>query len=87
MVKTVLPMQKIWVPSLAGELRSHLLHDLTEKKKTKKQNPWNILFSGYCLRMSQEHYTSSHTDSFHCVPFSLGIRADIGDWWLDNLAP
>jgi len=56
-------------------------------QKTKKQNPWNILFSGCCLRMSQEHYTSSHTDSFHCVPFSVGVRADIGHWWLDNLAP
>ena len=80
-VKTVLPMQRTWVPSLVGELRSHMLHGLTEKNKKN-----NILFSGCCLRMSQEHYTSSHMDSFDFVPFSVGIRADVGNWWLDNLA-
>ena len=36
MVKTVLPMQRTWVPSLVGELRSHLLHGLTEKKQKNK---------------------------------------------------
>ena len=35
-VKTVLPMQRTWVPSLVGELRSHLLHGLTEKNKKTK---------------------------------------------------
>ena len=39
-VKTVLPMQRTWVPSLVGKLRSHMLHGLTEKNK---KNPISSL--------------------------------------------
>ena len=30
-VKTVLPMQTAWVPSLVGELRSHMLLNVAKK--------------------------------------------------------
>ena len=48
----------------------------------------NILFNACCLWKSQGHHTPSRADSFHCIPFLVGVRANVGDWWLDNnLAP
>ena len=46
-VKTVLPMQTAWVPSLVGELRSHMLLSVAKKilkvkrflKRSKLTNP------------------------------------------------
>ena len=35
-VQTVLPMQGVQVQSLVGELRSHIAHAVTKKKKKKK---------------------------------------------------
>ena len=31
-VKTVLPMKRVWVPSLVGELSSHMLHGVVINK-------------------------------------------------------
>ena len=38
MVKTVLPMQAMWVPSLVGELRSYMQQGMTKTKKTKRKS-------------------------------------------------
>ena len=37
-VQTVLPMQGVQVQSLVGELRSHIAHAVTKKKKKKRKN-------------------------------------------------
>ena len=37
MVKTQLPLQGSWVPSLVRELKSHILHIAAKKKKKKKR--------------------------------------------------
>ena len=43
MVKTVLPMQGVWVRSLVRELIFHMLHGLDKKIKKKKQTNKIIL--------------------------------------------
>ena len=41
MVKTALPVQGVWVQSLAGQLKSHIPHSAAKKKKKKRQRcPW-----------------------------------------------
>ena len=37
-VKTALPVQGVWVQSLAGELKSHIPHSAAKKKKKKDKD-------------------------------------------------
>lgn len=36
MLKTLLPMERAWVPSLAGELRPHIPHGMAKNKQAKE---------------------------------------------------
>ena len=53
-------MQRVWVPPLVRELRSHIQHGMAKKKK-KKQNIQYLIYFG--KNQTTEHTTASNPNN------------------------